>query len=58
MPSAWQRAWIRLARTGRGCSLLLLARIFLGELERAGAESVALCERAREASALATLGGT
>jgi DNA-binding CsgD family transcriptional regulator len=38
--------------------LLLLARIPLGDLERARAESAALCERARDAGALATLGGT
>jgi len=38
--------------------LLLLARIPLGELERARAASGTLCERAREAGALATLGGT
>jgi DNA-binding CsgD family transcriptional regulator len=38
--------------------LLLLARIPLGELERAGAQSIELCARAREAGALATLGGT
>ncbi len=38
--------------------LLLLARIPLGELERARTESFTLCERAREAGALATLGGT
>jgi len=38
--------------------LLLLARIPLGELERARTESAALCEHAREAGALAALGGT
>ncbi len=38
--------------------LLLLARIPLGELERARSESADLCERARDAGALATLGGT
>ena len=38
--------------------LLLLARIPLGELEDARDASAAVCERAREAGALATLGGT
>ena len=37
--------------------LLLRARITLGELEEARTESLALCERAREAGALATLSG-
>jgi DNA-binding CsgD family transcriptional regulator len=37
--------------------LLLRARVPLGEFERAQMESVALCERAREAGALATLSG-
>jgi DNA-binding CsgD family transcriptional regulator len=37
--------------------LLLRARIPLGELERAHTESTTLCERAREAGALAALGG-
>ncbi len=38
--------------------LLLLARLPLGDWERALSESVALCARAREAGALAALGGT
>jgi DNA-binding CsgD family transcriptional regulator len=38
--------------------LLLLSRLPLGELERARAESLAVCERARQAGALATLGST
>jgi DNA-binding CsgD family transcriptional regulator len=38
--------------------LLLRSRIPTGDLERARAESVALSDRARDAGALATLGGT
>ena len=38
--------------------LLLLARLPLGELERARSESLDRCERARDAGALAALGGT
>jgi DNA-binding CsgD family transcriptional regulator len=40
-----------------GLHLILRARVPLGELERALTESVAVCARAREAGALATLGG-
>jgi DNA-binding CsgD family transcriptional regulator len=40
-----------------GLHLIMRARVPLEELERALAESVAVCERAREAGALATLGG-